>query len=203
MGHTNVAPLDADVVVAWRMIAEALGQSSRADHADALVNDIEGRMHMAREQQVAAGRADPPEPIRWAPTDVWSSCDGKLAVTLGRFLRPNGLVGDYITVWELQSDNSYKWIYDTGTPDDPQPAPLAQRAQLQPAPSGTQQQLAQDSPDLHLTYPTDRSAECGYAVRYRATTPMKPCPPGPSANHLSAILELQAPRLPGPRPELW
>ncbi len=73
--------------------------------------------------EVLDGLADPAEPIRWAPTDVWSSCDGTLAVSLGRFIRPNGLVGDYVTVWELQSDNSYKWIYDTGTPDDPQPVP--------------------------------------------------------------------------------
>ncbi|MFB0612217.1 hypothetical protein [Aurantiacibacter poecillastricola] len=75
----------------------------------------------ASASELLAGREDPAEPIQWAPTDVWSSCDGTLAVTLGRFLRPNGLVGDYVTVWELQSDNSYKWIYDTGTPDDPQP----------------------------------------------------------------------------------
>ena len=70
-----------------------------------------------------AGRADPAEPLRWVPTDVWASCDGTLAVSQGRFQRSNGLVGDYITVWELQRDGSYKWIYDTGTPDDPQPAP--------------------------------------------------------------------------------
>jgi len=75
--------------------------------------------------EVLAGLEDPAEPIRWAPTDVWSSCDGTLAVSLGRFIRPNGLVGDYVTVWELQSDNSYQWIYDTGTPDDPQPVPDA------------------------------------------------------------------------------
>ena len=87
---------------------------------DALMDTADG---YAPATQVLAGRADPAEPIRWAPTDVWSSCDGKLAVTLGRFRRPNGLVGDYITVWELQPDNSYKWIYDTGTPDNPQPAP--------------------------------------------------------------------------------
>ncbi|WAT16895.1 hypothetical protein OZN62_08065 [Aurantiacibacter sp. MUD11] len=77
----------------------------------------------ASASELLAGLADPAEPIRWAPTHVWSSCDGTLAVSLGRFLRPNGLVGDYVTVWELQSDNSYRFIYDTGTPDDPQPEP--------------------------------------------------------------------------------
>ncbi|WP_156170006.1 hypothetical protein [Aurantiacibacter luteus] len=67
---------------------------------------------------------DPAEPILWAPTRVWSSCDGRLAVSEGRSRRPNGVVGTYITIWELQPDNEYRWSYDTGTPDDPQPAPV-------------------------------------------------------------------------------
>lgn len=70
-------------------------------------------------------RPDPAEPIRWAPRNVWSSCDGTLAASVGRFVRPNGLVGDYITVWELQRGGEYRWVYDTGTPDDPQPLPQA------------------------------------------------------------------------------
>lgn len=73
--------------------------------------------------EVLAGLADPPEPIRWEPTKVWSSCDGTLAASLGRFVTPAGIVGDYVTIWQLQSDNSYRYVYDTGTPDDPQPAP--------------------------------------------------------------------------------
>lgn len=73
--------------------------------------------------ELLAGLADPATPILWAPTNVWSSCDGTLAASLGRFQRPNGLVGDYVTIWELQPDNSYRFIYDTGTPDDPQPVP--------------------------------------------------------------------------------
>ena len=28
-----------------------------------------------------------------------------------------------MTIWQLQSDNSYRYIYDTGTVDDPQPVP--------------------------------------------------------------------------------
>ncbi|WP_338241714.1 hypothetical protein [Aurantiacibacter hainanensis] len=87
---------------------------------DAMMDAPDG---FAPASELLSGLEDPPEPIRWAPTDVWSSCDGSLAVTLGRFVRPNGVVGDYVTVWELQRDNSYKWIYDTGTPDDPQPVP--------------------------------------------------------------------------------
>lgn len=74
--------------------------------------------------QLLAGLEDPPEPILWAPTRVWSSCDGRLAATLGRSRRPNGIVGTYISIWELQPDNEYRYIYDTGVADDPQPEPV-------------------------------------------------------------------------------
>lgn len=84
---------------------------------------MDGGDSWAPASQILANLADPPEAIAWGPTDVWSSCDGTLAATLGRFRRPNGVVGDYVSVWELQPDNSYKWIYDTGVPDDPQPEP--------------------------------------------------------------------------------
>jgi len=70
-----------------------------------------------------AARADPAEPVRWAPTAVWSSCDGSLAVSFGRSRDPEGIVGSYVTVWERQARGEYRWIYNTGTPDDPQPPP--------------------------------------------------------------------------------
>jgi hypothetical protein len=111
----------ADFAFARMAIDEGLWTAFRAYAASDAVMDAPGGFAPASE--LLAGIADPSEPIRWAPTDVWSSCDGTLAVTLGRFIRPNAVVGDYVTVWELQSDNSYKWIYDTGTPDDPQPVP--------------------------------------------------------------------------------
>ena len=111
----------ADFAFARMAREEGTWTAFREYAAPDAVMDAPGGYAPARD--VLRGRADPAEPIRWAPTDVWSSCDGRLAVSMGRFLRPNGVVGDYITIWELQSDNSYKWIYDTGTPDDPQPAP--------------------------------------------------------------------------------
>lgn len=66
-------------------------------------------------------RADPPQAVRWAPGEVWSSCDGSLAVSFGRSRQPDGVVGSYVTVWQRQRNGDYRWIYDTGTPDDPQP----------------------------------------------------------------------------------
>ncbi|MBH5321112.1 hypothetical protein [Aurantiacibacter sediminis] len=67
---------------------------------------------------------DPEESVVWGPNTVWSSCDGTLAVTFGRFQDTEGLVGNYVTAWELQSDGSYKWIYDIGAQDNPQPTPI-------------------------------------------------------------------------------
>lgn len=111
----------ADFAFAKMAREEGNWTAFRAYAADDAVMDAPAGFAPASE--LLSGLEDPPEPIRWAPTDVWSSCDGTLAVTLGRFVRSNGVVGDYVTVWELQRDNSYKWIYDTGTPDDPQPVP--------------------------------------------------------------------------------
>jgi len=70
-------------------------------------------------------RADPAQPARWAPNSVWSSCDGSLAVSFGRSQQADGTVGSYVTVWQRARgrDGAYRWVYDTGTPDNPQPPP--------------------------------------------------------------------------------
>jgi len=60
------------------------------------------------------GRANPPQAVRWQPHQVWSSCDGSLAVTKGAWQRPDGTVGYFTTVWERQRDGDYKWVMDQG-----------------------------------------------------------------------------------------
>ena len=77
------------------------------------------------------GRADPPAAVQWKPRGVWMSCGGSLAVSRGRFVDPEGKVGTFVTVWELQGDGSYRWIYDGGAPDDPQPDPALDEAPLE------------------------------------------------------------------------
>lgn len=116
----------ADFAFARMARDEGTWTAFRAYAAPGAVRDVAGGYAPASE--VLAGLEDPAEPIRWAPVRVFSSCDGRLAASLGRFVMPDGIVGDYVTIWELQNDNSYKWIYDTGTPDDPQPAPQVQEA---------------------------------------------------------------------------
>jgi hypothetical protein len=62
-------------------------------------------------------------PAQWAPDSVWSSCDGTLAVSEGRYRQADGIVGTYVRVWALQGDRRYRWTYDLASPDNPQPPP--------------------------------------------------------------------------------
>ncbi len=70
-----------------------------------------------------AAQANPAEAMAWVPTAVWASCDGTLAVSFGRFRQPDGQVGSYATVWELRGERDYRWTYDMGGADVPQPPP--------------------------------------------------------------------------------
>ena len=58
-------------------------------------------------RQWLRGRANPPQAVRWQPHQVWSSCDGTLAVTKGAWQRPDGTVGYFTTIWERQRDGDY------------------------------------------------------------------------------------------------
>lgn len=69
---------------------------------------------------------NPETPTEWGPRTVVMSCDGSLALSVGRFRDPEGFVGNYVTTWIRQADNSYKWIYDVAGRDDPQPPPRRQ-----------------------------------------------------------------------------
>lgn len=62
------------------------------------------------------GRANPPQAVRWQPHQVWSSCDGSLAVTRGAWQRPDGSVGYFTTVWARQKKDKdgYRWVLDQG-----------------------------------------------------------------------------------------
>ena len=58
------------------------------------------------------GRANPSQAIQWQPHQVWSSCDGSLAVTKGAWQRPDGSTGYFTTVWQRQGDGTYRWVLD-------------------------------------------------------------------------------------------
>ena len=67
---------------------------------------------------------DPPQAVQWEPHQVWSSCDGSLAVTTGGFVDPDGTVGRFHTVWQRQRGGEYKYVFDFGFPTEtPPPEP--------------------------------------------------------------------------------
>lgn len=70
-----------------------------------------------------AAQADPPEAVQWSPRVVVMSCDGATAVSKGRFRNPDGTVGNFVTVWERQPSGDYRYIFDVGGDDNPQPPP--------------------------------------------------------------------------------
>ncbi len=61
-------------------------------------------------------RANPAQAVRWQPHQVWSSCDGSLAVTKGAWQRPDGSTGYFTTVWQRQrkAKDGYRWVLDQG-----------------------------------------------------------------------------------------
>ncbi|MBN8501167.1 MAG: hypothetical protein J0M19_08470 [Sphingomonadales bacterium] len=76
---------------------------------------------MVYAQVFLKGKPDPAQPVKWQPHQIWSSCDGTLAVTRGAWQRPDGTSGWFTTVWQRQKNGSYKWVLDQG---DELPMPL-------------------------------------------------------------------------------
>ena len=62
------------------------------------------------------GQTNPAQAVRWQPHQVWSSCDGTLAVTKGAWQRPDGTVGYFTTVWRRRGERNadYRWVMDQG-----------------------------------------------------------------------------------------
>lgn len=116
---TRVAATD----IAFARMARDQGQWTAFAEYSAPGAQLHGRNGPIEARPWLAAQQNPPVSVRWAPTAVWSSCDGSLAVSFGRSLDPEGIVGSYATVWQLQDDRTYRWIYDGGTPDNPQPPP--------------------------------------------------------------------------------
>lgn len=108
--------------LAFARLAQDKGQwtAFRATSAD---DAVMFTPQMVLAQQWLKGRADPPVAVRWQPHQVWSSCDGSLAVTHGAWQRPSG-TGYFTTIWRRTPDGGHKWIFDHGDAlKEPLPAP--------------------------------------------------------------------------------
>ncbi|MGI8943596.1 MAG: hypothetical protein ACR2FJ_05060 [Qipengyuania sp.] len=64
-----------------------------------------------------AAQKDLERALQWTPLAIWSSCDGQMAVSQGKFAEPQGQWGYYVTAWERQRDYSYRWTYYMGATD--------------------------------------------------------------------------------------
>ncbi len=73
-----------------------------------------------------ATQTNPAQAVQWSPRTVAISCDGAVAVSQGRTRDPQGKVGNFITVWERQADGTYRYVFDAGGNDVPQPPPREQ-----------------------------------------------------------------------------
>ncbi len=60
------------------------------------------------------GQANPTQAVRWQVHEVWSSCDGSLAVTRSAAQWPDGAPGRFVTVWERQRNDRYRWVAHQG-----------------------------------------------------------------------------------------
>lgn len=70
-----------------------------------------------------ATQTDPPKAVQWEARAVAMSCDGALAVSQGRLVTADGMVGNFVTVWERQAGGEYRYTFDAGGLDVPQPPP--------------------------------------------------------------------------------
>ena len=61
-----------------------------------------------------AGRKDPPVSVQWWPGQSYVSCDGRIAVNTGPWVRDGGKrVGYFTTVWQREK-GQWLWVYDAG-----------------------------------------------------------------------------------------
>jgi len=108
--------------LAYAREARELGQFTSARKYAALGARLHGRNGPV--DFAALGELpDPEQPVAWSPRVVVMSCDGATAVSFGRFQDQENFVGNYVTVWQRNAENEYRWIYDVAGRDDPQPPP--------------------------------------------------------------------------------
>lgn len=70
----------------------------------------------------------PARAAKWSTRAVAMACDGALAASTGRFTDADGIIGNYVVIWQRQDDGAYRWAYHAAGPDVPQPPPRSRQA---------------------------------------------------------------------------
>ncbi len=121
------------------------GEVAAADIAASLLAQEEGRWKSFKEhgadgaimfvpQRVDAKQwlkdsDEPANAIDWSPHEIWSSCDGSLAISGGGWMKPDGTQGWYASAWERQRDGEYRWTMElSGESDSAGEAPILIRS---------------------------------------------------------------------------
>lgn len=118
-GHANPGAVVAEEL-AFARLAQEKGQWT-AFRETATRDAVMFVPQMVYAQEHLKDLPNPPQAVKWQPHQVWSSCDGSLAVTRGAWQRPDGTSGWFTTVWQKQKNGRYKWVLDQG---DVLPMPL-------------------------------------------------------------------------------
>lgn len=64
-----------------------------------------------------AGRANPASADRWAPRDVWSSCDGSAVLVAGISVDPAGEWSRFTRIWQRDDEGEFRWTHSAAAPD--------------------------------------------------------------------------------------
>lgn len=118
-GYANPSAVVA-AEIAFAKLAQDKGQWT-AFRSTATKDAIMFVPQIVAAQDYLKGKADPAKSVTWQPHQVWTSCDGTLAVTRGAWQGEQDKSGYFTTVWQQQKDGKYKWVADMG---EPLPMPL-------------------------------------------------------------------------------
>lgn len=108
-GHADPGAVVA-AEIAFAQLAEKKGQWT-AFRETATRDAVMFVPQMTYAQDWLKDRANPPQAVKWQPHQVWSSCDGTLAVTRGAW-QQGDKAGYFTTVWQRQKNGRYKWVLD-------------------------------------------------------------------------------------------
>ena len=152
LGYANPSAVIA-AEVAFSQLAQAKGQWT-AFRSTAAKDAVMFAPQMTYAAAFLKDQTDPAAAVKWQPHQVWSSCDGTLAVTRGAWQSPAGASGYFTTVWQRQKDGKYKWVLDQNEalpfPMDP-PEMIA--AKVADCPAGYRPERAAKPKDFKGTLP--------------------------------------------------
>jgi len=123
-GSAQPSTIVATEVAFGRLAAETTPAAAFLQYA-APGAQVHTPMGLVGAPQWVAQAGFPTAATKWSTRAVAITCDGSLAASTGRYTDPKGLVGNYVLIWQRQSDNSYRWTYHAAGSDVPQPPPRA------------------------------------------------------------------------------